>query len=212
VQRTLKGVVTTMQRTWSAGEIVLADPDEHSRVSIAEILRGMGHEPVAVDTGEAVLALARERQPVLVILEVCLPGLCGYDVCNRLRDEYGETLSIILLSGTRTASFDRVAGILLGADEVLAKPVVADEFLARVRRLLCRSGEGPSLPRLTARESEVLGLLGDGLTHKQIAHELGISHKTAGTHIEHIFSKLGVHNRMQAVAFARRRGLSVGHA
>lgn len=113
---------------------------------------------------------------------------------------------MIFLSGERTESFDRVAGLLVGADDYLVKPFDPDELAARVRAVLRRAQ--PSVPAplqsLTRRELEVLRLLADGLDQRQIAAELVISAKTVGTHIERILGKLGVHSRAQAVALAYR--------
>jgi DNA-binding NarL/FixJ family response regulator len=110
-------------------------------------------------------------------------------------------------SGERTKSFDRAAGLLIGADDYLIKPFAPDELVARVQRLLGRV-QAPAPPRglsrLTKRELEVLGLLADGMSQVDIAHSLVISQKTVGTHIEHILSKLGVKSRAQAVALAYR--------
>ncbi len=188
------------------GRIVMSDPDERCRSEMSGLLMDAGHRLTGVASGEEALEAARSQRPRLVILEVCLPGICGYEVCRRLRDEYAETVSIMFVSATRTEPHDRVAGILLGADDYLSKPLAADEFLARVGRLICRSATSTSNPelRLTRRERDVLGLLELGLSHRGIADRLCISHKTVGTHIEHIFVKLGVRNRLQAVSVSHR--------
>jgi DNA-binding NarL/FixJ family response regulator len=128
-----------------------------------------------------------------------------------LRDAYAEAVPIVFVSGTRTESYDRVAGLLLGADDYLCKPLCPDEFLARISRLL-RARQPALESKLTRRELEVLRLVKGGLTHKQIAAQLGISEKTVGTHIEHIFSKLGVHNRVQALVLAQRDELAAPRA
>jgi len=120
-----------------------------------------------------------------------------------------EQTPIIFVSGTRTEPFDRTGGILLGADDYLCKPLVADEFLARVGRLIQRPGAVTNGAVLTGREREVLGLLGTGMRPKEIAEQLCISPKTVGTHLEHIFTKLGAKHRLQAVVLARRQGLAV---
>jgi DNA-binding NarL/FixJ family response regulator len=188
------------------GGILMTDPDERCRAEMSGLLRDSGHEVSAVASGEEALEAARRQRPRLVILEVCLPGICGYEVCRRLRDEHAEAVAIMLVSGTRTEPHDRVAGILLGADIYFSKPLAADEFVAQTGRLICRSvtlTPNPAL-RLTSRERDVLRLLEQGLSHREIADRLSISHKTVGTHIEHIFAKLGVRNRMQAVLLARR--------
>jgi DNA-binding NarL/FixJ family response regulator len=187
--------------------ILITDPDESVCAFMFGVLRQAGHEPIAVASGEEALEAARRERPRLVILEVCLPGICGYEVCRQLRDQYAESVSIILVSGTRTQSFDRVGGTLIGADDYLFKPIAADDFLARVGRLLRHAAAGHPRSQLTPRQHDVLGLLAQGLGQKEIADRLCISEKTVGTHIEHIFSKLGVRNRLQAVALAHRQHL-----
>ena len=170
------------------------------------ILQEAGYEATGLASGEEAIEAARRQRPGLVVLEVCLPGICGYEACRRLKDEYAESISVIFVSGIRTESFDRVAGILLGADDYLCKPFAADELLARIRRLI-RRPEPTAAASLTPREHDVLRLLAKGLTQKQIADRLVISGKTVGTHTEHIFSKLGVRNRLQAAALAYRYSL-----
>jgi DNA-binding NarL/FixJ family response regulator len=159
-------------------------------------------------TGAEALEIARRQRPRVAILEVSLRGTCGYEVCRRLREEFGESMSIVLVSATRTESYDRVAGLLLGADDYLAKPLAADEFLARLARYFSRHRSGMRVRSvLTAREQQVLDLLGDGLRQREIAERLGIRPKTVGTHLEHIYSKLGARHRLQALAMARKQGL-----
>jgi DNA-binding NarL/FixJ family response regulator len=136
----------------------------------------------------------------------------GYEVCRELKDEFGETLPIVFVSGTRTEPGDRVAGLLVGGDDYLVKPFDPNELLARVRRLLPpRLARGETTRKLTRRELDVLSLLVEGLSQPEIANRLFISPKTVGKHIEHILSKLGVHNRAQAVARAVRDELIENH-
>jgi DNA-binding NarL/FixJ family response regulator len=147
--------------------------------------------------------------PALVLLEVCLPAICGYEVCRQLRGPYGEALPIVFVSGERTESYDRVAGLLVGADEYLVKPMSPDELLIRVERLLGRSRPvaPPVAAKLTRREREILSLLAEGLHAAEIAARLFISPKTVSTHVDRILRKLGVRSRAQAVALAYRRDL-----
>ena len=100
---------------------------------------------------------------------------------------------------------DEVAGLLLGADEYFAKPITAELFLVRTRRLIARSyGRTSTGSTLTPREREVLSLLVQGIGRAEIARQLHITDKTASTHIEHILRKVGAHSQAQAVAFAVR--------
>jgi len=136
---------------------------------------------------------------------------------RELHDTHGERVPIILVSANRTAPIDRTAGLLLGADDYIAKPFDDGELLARMRRSLGRAerdatnGNAQKTPEedglLSPREFEILGLLSEGLGQADIAERLVLSPKTVGTHIQHILSKLGVHSRAQAVAEAYRQGL-----
>jgi DNA-binding NarL/FixJ family response regulator len=187
--------------------ILLVDDDPVSRAEVAALLKRAGYTTVEAGTGEQALTAIHEARPALVVMEVALPGASGYEICRELRDAYGDELPIIFLSGVRTEPFDRVAGLLLGADDYIVKPFDADELITRVRRLHRRGAGNAARQRqakLTPREHEVLGLLVEGLGQSQIARRLSISEKTVAKHIEHILMKLDVHTRAQAVARAVR--------
>ena len=190
--------------------VLIADQDDDARGTLARLLEQAGFEVVQASTGEQALATAREAFPSLVILEVPLGAMSGYEVCRTIREEHGDAVPVLFLSGARTEPYDRVAGLNLGADDYVVKPYAPDELLARVRRLLRQLPPRPVAPsaiRLTLRESEILQLLADGQAPSEIARRLFISKKTVATHIEHIFTKLGVHSRVEAVAVAYRDGL-----
>jgi DNA-binding NarL/FixJ family response regulator len=210
------------------GELVLVvDNDPLFRASVREPLERAGFDVVEADDGEAALAAATRRKPDVVLLDVCLPGASGYEVCHELRDRFGDTLGIIFVSGERIESIDRVSGLLLGADDYVVKPFDPDELLARVRTVVRRlskprkssSGNGhgngngnghatgsraAADAELTPRELEVLELLAEGLTQTEIARQLVISPRTVGTHTQNVLGKLDVHSRAQAVALAHR--------
>jgi two-component system, NarL family, nitrate/nitrite response regulator NarL len=196
--------------------ILVADGDRASRRIITRLLRRIGYEAEEAQTGREALETADRLQPRLVLAEVNLPEVSGYEVCHELHDRYGDDVSVIFLSADRTEPYDRVAGLLLGAVDYIVKPFDEDELLARVRGALRRSEQnGTSRPRasgswnaLTARELEVLNLLSRGFDQTQIAGELVISPKTVGTHIQRVLTKLGVHSRAQAVALAHEQGLA----
>jgi DNA-binding NarL/FixJ family response regulator len=196
------------------GRILLVDDDEGFRGLVSSLLSRMGCETCEAATGEEALAAAHRERPALVLLDVCLPGLTGYEVCRELRDEFGDALPIVFVSGERTEPYDRVGGLLLGADDYLVKPLDPNELLARVRRLLARSTSAAldGASTLTKRELQVLGLLADGLDQAAIAGQLSISPRTVATHIQRILTKLGAHSRAQAVALAHREHLVDGSA
>jgi two-component system, NarL family, nitrate/nitrite response regulator NarL len=170
------------------------------------LLESAGYTVREASQGDEAIALAREERPALAILEIPLPVLSGYEVCRALKTELGSDFPILFLSGQRTESYDRVAGLMVGADDYLVKPYAPDELLARLRALEVRSrpAVGAIRSSLTPRESEVLLLLAEGLTQQDIAERLTISPRTVGTHIDHVLGKLGVHSRAQAVALLLR--------
>lgn len=193
--------------------ILIVDDDSVIRAAIATILTDAGYPTREADSGPEALRVARLEPPALVLLDVNLPGICGYEVCRLLRDEFGDQFPIVFVSGARTESFDRVAGLLLGANDYISKPFREDELLARVQSLLARRpavGTRALASRLTARELQVLRLLSTGLAPDDIARLMVISPKTVGAHVEHIYTKLGVQTRAQAVAVAYRGELLGG--
>src|SRR5919198_1535629 len=145
------------------GPILIVDDDAATRELLSRLLTDCGYETREAASGEAALASAIERRPAVVLLDVHLAGLSGYEVCRRLRERFGQLLPIMFLSGERIEPHDRVAGLLLGGDDYVIKPFSPDEVVARVRRLLVRSGAvggeqegGLESAALTPREHEVL--------------------------------------------------------
>lgn len=177
---------------------------------ISEALARVGYPTREAATGHAALDAAREEPPALVLLELRLPDMVGYELYWELRQEHGDSFPIFLLSGDRTDTIDRVGGLVLGADDFIVKPFDPDELVARVRRsvggLPSRRSHRQRSPQaeLTQREQEVLQLLAEGLQQKQIAHQMSISVKTVATHIQRMLTKLDVHSRAELVALAHR--------
>jgi DNA-binding NarL/FixJ family response regulator len=190
------------------------DDDAGSRAFASRLFERAGFMTEEAASGDEAMAFARRDRPCLVLLDVVLPDLSGFEVASELRDEFGDELPIVFISGDRTEPLDRAAGLLIGGDDYVTKPVDPDELLARVRRLISRSQrrsaswDGGSMQvALTGREREVLALLARGMRPKQIARELVISPKTVASHIQRVLAKLGVHSRAEAVAIAYREGL-----
>jgi two-component system, NarL family, nitrate/nitrite response regulator NarL len=208
-------------REWAAantncGSILIVDDDANYRAFVSTMLGRVGYGTREASSGEEALNSVRSERPSCVLLDVLLPGVTGYAVCRELRDEYGETLPIIFVTGERTEPGDRVAGLLLGADDYVVKPFDPDELLARVRRSIVRSqlngrrkgDQVRAVFGLTDRERDIVMRLADGMGQQAIAAELVISPKTVATHIQRILAKLGVHSRAEAVAVAHREGLT----
>lgn len=193
--------------------ILVVEDDPSFREHLRIVLEEAGYLVLQAGTGQEALRIARDRPPSLAIVDVNLPGFSGYEVCRSLREEFGQNIGIIFLSGSKTEMLDRAAGLGLGADDFVVKPFEREEFVARVSALLRRivPVEGVSAPvgafDLTPRELEILHLLAEGLDQDAIAERLVIAPRTVATHIERILSKLGVRSRAQAVALAYREHL-----
>jgi DNA-binding NarL/FixJ family response regulator len=199
--------------TRRVGAILIVDQDVRFATFAARLFERAGFETSEAVTGADGVANARRERPGLVLLEVCLPDINGFEVSRQLRDEYGDDLPIVFVSAKRTDPLDRAAGLLVGGDDYLVKPCHPDELLARVRRLISRShNERISGHRatgdvsLTSRELQVLRLLSAGKRPKEIAGELFISPKTVSNHIQKVLAKLGAHSSAEAVAIAYREG------
>ena len=191
--------------------ILVVDDDRAFREYTTGLLEGAGYATVEAGSGEQAIKIALRERPALVLLDVKLPGVSGFEVCRELKEQVGRDLPVFLISGVRAEAFDRAAGLLIGADDYLTKPVDPDELLARVRRYATPDEPVADRPVaasvLTKREQQVLRLLAEGLDQGEIARHFVISEKTVATHIQHILEKLGVHSRAQAVALAHRAGL-----
>lgn len=201
----------------NCGTILVVDHDDATRAAAADVASRLGYTVVEAESGDDAVEWFNGDPPELAIIEVELPGATsGLELLRALHTAHGEAVPVILVSAERTAPLDRVAGLLLGADDYVAKPFDRGELLARIRRSLNRSagrvnGIGTQKQNgdvsLSPRELEILALLARGMGQAEIAESLVVSPKTVGTHIQHVLSKLGVHSRAQAVVEAYRLGL-----
>jgi DNA-binding NarL/FixJ family response regulator len=188
--------------------ILVVDDDAGFREFATTVLGGAGYRIACAETGAAALALAEETRPRAVLLDVMLPDISGHEVLWQLRRRFGSSPPVLYVSGHRCAPADLSAGLMLGADDYLVKPVSPDELLSRIRRFLGENGATASAPGgLTPRELEVACALARGLDEAGIAAELTITRATVATHIQRILAKLGVHSRAQAVAWAHEHDL-----
>jgi DNA-binding NarL/FixJ family response regulator len=195
-------------RALRRGAVLVVDDDEATRELLSAILERAGYAVVTVATGEEALLLVDSQSlPTLVILDVRLPGLSGYEVCSELRERYANEVPIIFLSGERVEPFDVAAGLGLGADDYLLKPFATEELLARVRRIHQHPNVRELASPLSSRELEILTLLANGRKQHEIAHQLSLSPKTVSSHIRNLLGKLDARSPAQAAAEAVRRRL-----
>jgi DNA-binding NarL/FixJ family response regulator len=198
--------------------------DDHAivRQGLSELLGtadDMEVEATGSDGAEGV-ALADEHEPDVVLMDLSMPELDGVVATQRIVSAHPDIKVVILTSFSEQERI--VAALDAGAVGYLLKDAEPDELLRGVRA--AARGEAPFSPRaaqalvalrrsgrsaddLTAREREVLGCLGKGLSNKAIARALGISEKTVKAHLTSVFATIGVTDRTQAALWAQRQGL-----
>ena len=136
-------------------KILIVDDQEELLRGLAVNFRREGYEVLTATSGEAALGLAPREAPDLIVLDVMMPGMSGFDVCRELRRRGIETPIIMLTA--RGEEIDRVVGLEVGADDYLTKPFSLRELLARVRARLRRRSPAPigTLGRYRLGEVEI---------------------------------------------------------
>ncbi len=126
--------------------ILIVEDDRSISSLLEQTLREHGYEVALARDGPAALASNRKSRPDLILLDISLPGMDGYEVCRRIRQ---DSLTPILMLTARDEEPDKVIGLELGADDYVTKPFGMRELLARIRALLRRgqSSWGTSAPR-----------------------------------------------------------------
>jgi DNA-binding NarL/FixJ family response regulator len=202
--------------------------DDHPmwRDAVGRDLADAGFEVVAtVGEGAQALRIAGSVRPDVVVLDLQLPDLSGVDVTRGLvAANPGVRVLILSASGEHRDVLDAVKA---GATGYLVKSASRAELIEAVRRT--QSGDAvfspglaglvlgefrrlavsadPNTPRLTDREAEILRMVGTGLSYKQIAERLVLSHRTVQNHVQNTLNKLQLHNRVDLVRYAIEHGL-----
>jgi len=120
--------------------VLVVDDEEHITELVAMGLGYNGFDVERVSTGRAALDSIEKRRPDLIVLDVMLPDLDGFEVTRRLRSE-GFRAPVLFLTA-KDATEDKVVGLTIGGDDYLTKPFALDELIARVRAILRRTGAG----------------------------------------------------------------------
>ncbi len=179
---------------------------------------------------EAIVAVQRLR-PDVVIMDVAMPGVNGIEATRRIKEMAPETAVLALTMHEDEQYFFEM--LKAGASGYIPKRAAPDDLVAAVRvvaqgnvflyatlaRFLMKDmveqgavpdADAPVDDLLTAREREVLACIADGLTSREIAEKLVISVKTVERHRENIMAKLDIHNRVELVKYAMRKGIITG--
>lgn len=117
--------------------VLVVEDDESLLLGLEENLAVAGYRVLTAVNGTDGLRLAMEKKPDLIVLDVMLPGVTGYDVCRSLREK--RVFTPIILLTARKEEFDKLVGFDMGADDYVTKPFSLKELLARIKALLARS-------------------------------------------------------------------------
>lgn len=123
-------------------KVLIVEDDPHILLGLEEVLKSDGFEVAVCNRGDQALEAVAKHKPTLIVLDIMLPGLSGYDVCKRLRSAKNSTP--ILMLTAKSQELDKVVGLELGADDYVTKPFGVKELLARIHALLRRSGGSAS--------------------------------------------------------------------
>jgi DNA-binding NarL/FixJ family response regulator len=205
--------------------------DDHPmwREAVSRDLTEAGFDVVAsTGEGKQALRIVASVRPDVVILDLQLPDLPGVDVARGLLAAH-QGLRVLVLSASGEHR-DVLDAVKAGAAGYIVKSASRAEFLDAVRRTgagdavfsaglaglvlgefrRMAASPAPDAPRLTDREAEILRMVGTGMSYKQIAERLVLSHRTVQNHVQNTLSKLHLHNRVELVRYAIEHGLDSG--
>lgn len=195
--------------------ILIIEDEPEMRRNLATILRLEKYHPVSAENGRAGVEAALREKPDLILCDVMMPELDGYGVIRELREHTATRATPFIFLTAKGEKPDIRAGMNLGADDYLTKPVPKADLLDAIASRLRRSEETSSfqpdfsnsaaLERafgLTPRVAETLLWLAQGKTNGDIATILGISESTVKKHVLEIFSALSVETRTAACLIA----------
>lgn len=210
--------------------VVVADDHPMWRDAVARDLESAGLDVVATAAdGRAAVDRTLATSPDVLVLDLNLPVFHGVEVCRRLQAALPE-VRILVLSASGEAN-DVLQAVKEGATGYLVKSASREEFLAAVRsvaagravftpglaglvlgefRRLADAAPEPGeeeAPVLTPRETEILRYVATGMSYREIAEMLVVSHRTVQNHVQNILGKLQLHNRVQLARYAVARGL-----
>ncbi|MFH9179812.1 response regulator [Streptomyces albogriseolus] len=214
--------------------VMVVDDHPMWRDAVARDLSESGFEVVATaGDGDQAVRRAKAAAPDVLVLDLNLPGKPGVQVCKEVvaadpavrvlvlsaSGEHADVLEAVksgatgyLLKSASTEDLRDAVRRTADGDPVFT-PGLAGLVLGEYRRLASEpsapaaGGEEQKAPRLTERETEVLRLVAKGLSYKQIAERLVISHRTVQNHVQNTLGKLQLHNRVELVRYAIERGL-----
>ena len=205
--------------------LLVVDDEPNLLRAVAASLRTEGYEVITARNGREALLRVAESVPDLIISDIRMPGMDGYQLAGQLRASSRTAIVPIIFLTAKDETADRVAGFRSGVDAYITKPFEPDELLAVIQSILNRVerthaeiarlvGSSSDEEHLSAIQDEVLTeaegrialAVARGLSNKEIAAEFNISVRTVENHISHILDKKGFSNRVEIARHVIERG------
>ena len=198
--------------------VLLVDDHALLRTGVANIINQEPDLEVVAEAGngaDGVVAFERHH-PDVTLVDLRMPVMEGVELVRQIRERDPRARVIVLTTYDTDDEISRA--LKAGAKAYALKDIAAEDLVACIRDVLAgktyiapaaaaKLAEGVTRVQLTPREMATLRLMADGKANKEIAADLGISERTVKTHLGHLFEKLGVTSRTEAVKVATRRGL-----
>ena len=202
----------------SKATVLVVDDHALLRTGVANIINQEPDLQVVAEAGDGVEAVAafERHRPDVTLLDLRMPLMEGVEVVRRIRERDPRARVVILTTYDTDDEISRA--LKAGAKAYVLKDISAEDLVGCIRDVLAgktyiapaaaaKLAEGVTRVQLTPREMAALKLMADGKANKEIANALDISERTVKTHLGHLFEKLGVTSRTEAVKVATRRGL-----
>ena len=207
--------------------LLVVDDEPKLLRAVAVDLKGEGYDVATARSGAEALVSVAQRLPDLIVSDIRMPGMDGYEFARRLRQNQSTALVPIVFLTAKDQTKDRIEGFRTGVDAYLTKPFEPDELLAVIASILTRVERTHSQiarivgkaedekhedkfydEALTETERRVAAAVARGLSNKEIASEFHISVRTVEHHIRHILAKKNFSNRVEIALFVKDQAAS----
>lgn len=197
-------------------KLLLIDDDPNLILLVQDYLDFQGYQVATADNGKEALEQLEEEIPDLIICDIMMPEMDGYELVEKIREDSRISWIPVIFLSAKGQSTDRVKGLNTGADVYLIKPFEPEELVAQVESSLrqanrflertqssgnfAEEGEKIEVPEgvsLTRTETKVVQLVAQGLANREIAEKLNVSQRTVESHVSNMLNKTRLHNRTE---------------
>ncbi|ERN43147.1 response regulator receiver protein [Rubidibacter lacunae KORDI 51-2] len=195
-------------------QLLLIDDDPNLILLVKDYLEFRGYDVLTAKNGRNALEVLKDSNPDMIICDVMMPEMDGYELVEKVRRESRSSWIPILFLSAKGQTQDRIKGLSQGADIYMVKPFEPEELVAQVEsslkqasRLMRQPSSGlgelsdrkqvPPNVGLTRTETKVVQLVAQGLANREIAEQLNVSQRTIESHVSNMLNKTRLHNRTE---------------